>query len=103
MKILIIFTIICFMYTMFMIHQISKFAYKRSRRSRNRFIDYLEAHWNLYKIKVGIQQRKIEESRIETVEAEEVLEIERPSKFSWTVENSKRLGERFAETKLIEE
>ena len=92
-----------FFINMFMIWHISSYAYKKTKRTRNKIIDHLEANWNLYVIRRNIQLRKIAESKeIEVVEVEEVREIDRPRQWEWNVRTDKRLGERFANTELIE-
>lgn len=103
MKAILIIGFIFFTYSMFMIWLLAKYSYKKSKPIRNKIIDHLEANWNLYIIKRDIQLRKIAESReIEVVEVEEVREIDRPRQWEWNVTTDKRLGERFANTELIE-
>lgn len=108
MKTILILGTLFFIYTMFMIHQTAKFFHTKAKKSGaiGRIIDSLEAHWNLYCIKHKIEFERIQaKNKIEFVEVEEVPEDERPksaTKLTWTVENYKRLGESFADTKLID-
>jgi hypothetical protein len=85
-----------------MVWQISTFVYNSKKRTRNRIIDLIEANVNLYRANIRTELKKIERKKIQEVEAEEVIELERPESWSWVVENTTRLGERFAETKQID-
>lgn len=103
MKLIITIGAIFFTYSMFMIWLLAKYSYKKSKPIRNKIIDHLEANWNLYIIRRDRELRKIAESKdIEFVEVEEVREIDRPRQWEWSVTTDKRLGERFANTELIE-
>ena len=88
--------------------ELTKYNYERKvKPSINPFIYRLQAHWELYQIRVAIKEKEIREREyVEECEIEEVLPIEtkkhQPRTTIWVVENYKEIGERRYLTQEVE-
>jgi hypothetical protein len=110
MKAILIIGAIFFTYSMFMIWQTARYFYIKSKPTRSKLLDRLQAFCELYRLKFNIQVKRVEARKVEFIEVEEVKEIDTPEKWKrnepkkleWSVENVKRLGEIIPYTELIE-